>query len=266
MDDGSTDGCTSALERLVDLRIKVHIDGLRKGLATRLNEGIDCSKGLYIARMDADDLCFPDRLKKQVDYLDAHPQVDLVATKALGFSNRGNQLLFGILPYYEKHEELCASSWSGIYMPHPSWMGRAAWFRKYRYRIPEVLRAEDQELLLRAMPESRYYCLPEALLAYRQGPFNLRKSLLARRELFKCQMNIFLMRRQWRCLLKTFWLTLQKISFDLLRSVLPFQIFSSLKRGGEITPAELNQFHVLIKKYQDPKTFLLANNNCSTNS
>ena len=47
LDDGSTDGSTSALERLGDLRIKVHIDGLRKGLATRLNEGIHCSKALY---------------------------------------------------------------------------------------------------------------------------------------------------------------------------------------------------------------------------
>jgi glycosyltransferase involved in cell wall biosynthesis len=266
VDDGSTDECTKYLERLDVFRIKVYVDGFRKGLATRLNEGIDCSKGLYIARMDADDLCFPSRLKKQVDYLDTHPQIDLLATKALGFSNRGNQLLIGVLPYYEKHEDLSASPWSGIYMPHPSWMGRSAWFRKYRYRMPEVLRAEDQELLLRAMPESRYYCLPEVLLAYRQSSFNLQKSFLARRELFKCQIGIFLERHQWRNLLKTFWITLKKMSFDLLRSALPFLTFLSLKRGGEISAAELDQFHLLIEKYEDPKAFLSANNNYSTNS
>ena len=252
LDDGSTDKCTSNLEKLGDLRIKVYVDGLRKGLAKRLNEGIDCSKGLYIARMDADDLCFPDRLKKQVAYLDIHPQIDLLATKALGFSNRGNQLLIGSLPYYEKHEELSASPWGGIYMPHPSWMGRAVWFRKYRYRMPEVLRAEDQELLLRAMPESQYHCLPDILLAYRQSSFNLQKSLLTRRELFKCQVGIFLARDQWRNLLKTFWVTLKKMSFDLLRSTLPFLTFSSFKQGSEISPAELNQFHLLIKKYENP--------------
>ena len=264
LDDGSTDGCTSALERLVDLRIKVHIDGLRKGLATRLNEGIDCSKGLYIARMDADDLCFPDRLKKQVDYLDAHPQVDLVATKALGFSNRGNQLLFDILPYYEKHEELCASSWNGIYMPHPSWMGRAAWFRKYRYRMPEVLRAEDQELLLRAMPESRYYCLPEILLAYRQGSLQLQKSLLTRRELFKCQLKIFLGRRQWGYLLRTLWLTLQKMSFDLLRSAFPRLALSNVNRTEEISPEKLKQFYLILQKYEGFSNVLLEKTNCPT--
>jgi len=259
LDDGSTDRCTSTLQGLNDLRIKVYIDGLRKGLSTRLNEGIDYSKGLYIARMDADDICFPNRLKKQVDYLDFHPQIDLVATKTLSFLNRGNRLLIDVLPHHEKHENLCASPWGGIYMPHPSWMGRVEWFRKYRYLIPEVLRAEDQELLLRAMPESRYSCIPEILLAYRQNSFCLRKSLLARRELFKCQIKIFLTRRQWKYLPKVFWVTFQKVSLDLLRSALPCLNFSRLKQGNEISCEELNKFYFLLKKYEDSRFILLAN-------
>jgi hypothetical protein len=56
------------------------------------------------------------------------------------------------------------------------------------------------------------------------------------------------------------------MSFDLLRSALPFLTFLSLKRGGEISAAELDQFHLLIEKYEDPKAFLSANNNYSTNS
>lgn len=264
LDDGSTDNCVNAIVDLNDLRIKVYSDGLRKGLATRLNEGIDLCTGLYIARMDADDLCFPDRLQKQVGYLDAHHEIDLVATKAIGFSTCETEPSFGVLPYREKHEELIASPWGGIYMPHPSWMGRAEWFRKYRYRMPEVLRAEDQELLLRAMPESRYYCLPEILLAYRQGSLQLRKSVLARRELFKCQLKIFLARRQWGYLIKTFWLTLQKMSFDLLRAAFPQIASSALKRSREISPEKLRQFHLMLQKYENFSNVLLEKNNCLT--
>ncbi len=251
VDDGSTDDCVKAIAQLNDLRIKIHSDGLRKGLATRLNEGIDWSAGVYIARMDADDLCFSDRMQKQVDYLDTHEEIDLVATKAVGFSIRETGLSFGVLPYREKHEELIATPWNGIYMPHPSWMGRAAWFRKYRYLMPEVLRAEDQELLLRAMPESRYYCLPEILLAYRHGSVQLRKSLLARRELFKCQLKIFLVRRQWGYLLKMLWLTFQKISFDLLQYTFPRLVSPNINRPEEISPEKLKQFYLLIQKYED---------------
>jgi glycosyltransferase involved in cell wall biosynthesis len=263
LDDGSTDDYVRSLEELSDRRIKVQSDGLRKGLATRLNEGIDQSRGLYIARMDADDLCFPNRLEKQVDYLDDHPKIDLVATRAIGFSGNKGGLSFSMLPYREKHEQLCASPWDGIYMPHPSWMGRAVWFRRYRYRMPEVLRAEDQELLLRAMPESRYYCLPAVLLAYRQGSFQLRKSLLARRELFKCQINIFLGRRQWEFLLRTCWLTLQKMGFDLLRGSISNLATSKLKRSEDISPEKLGEFHLLLQKYDGATNALLTKINLS---
>jgi len=264
VDDGSTDDCVNPITQLNDLRIRVYSDGLRKGLAARLNEGIDWSSGLYIARMDADDLCFSDRIQKQVDYLDAHQEIDLVATKAVGFSMRETGLSFGVLPYREKHEELSRSPWGGIYMPHPSWMGRAAWFRKYRYRMPEVLRAEDQELLLRAMPESRYYCLPEILLAYRQGSLQLQKSLLTRRELFKCQLKIFLGRRQWGYLLRTLWLTLQKMSFDLLRSAFPRLALSNVNRTEEISPEKLKQFYLILQKYEGFSNVLLEKTNCPT--
>lgn len=264
VDDGSTDDCIRAIVPLNDPRIKIHSDGLRRGLAIRLNEGIDWSTGVYIARMDADDLCFYDRIQKQVDYLDAHPEIDLVATKAVGFSMRETGLSFGVLPYREMHEELSATPWGGIYMPHPSWMGRAAWFRKHRYQMPEVLRAEDQELLLRAMPGSRYYCLPEILLAYRQGSLQLRKSLLARRELLKCQLKIFLGRRQWGYLLRTLSLTFQKMSFDLLRSVFPRLAISNVNRPEEIPPEKLRQFYLMLQKYEGFSNALLGKTNCPT--
>lgn len=178
LDDGSTDGCTAPVTTLRDNRIRVVSDGARRGLARRLNEGIDAVRGAFIARMDHDDIAFPERLRTQAGYLMEHPEVDLLGTRALAFGDDGRFL--GMLPFRQTHQEICAAPWRGFSLPHPTWMGRAEWFRRFRYRIPEVERAEDQEMLLRAYATSRFFCLSETLLAYHVGDTPLRRVLGAR--------------------------------------------------------------------------------------
>lgn len=196
IDDGSTDNTVAVARSFDDPRIRIFADGANKGLPARLNEAIDRSAGKYLARMDHDDLCFPERLARQVAFLEAHSEIDLLATRALTFVAPGEAL--GLFPFRETHEAICAAPWNGYYMPHPTWMGRLDWFRKHRYRTPGVRRAEDQELLLRAMPDSRYACLPEVLFAYRvRGTPSLRINMTARRSLLLCQLEIFRARRQW---------------------------------------------------------------------
>jgi hypothetical protein len=126
-------------------------------------------------------LAFPHRLELQAGYLDVHKEVDLVGSRALAFRDGGT--LVGSLPFSASHAEICRAPWRGFSLPHPTWMARAQWFRRYRYRIPEALRAEDQDLLLRAYPMSRFACLPEPLLAYRVGATSVRDVLRARMSL-----------------------------------------------------------------------------------
>lgn len=196
LDDGSIDGSAERAAALGDQRIGIHVDGVARGLVARLNQGVALARGRYIARMDADDLAFPERFARQLAYLEAHPAVDLVGCRALVFRPDGE--IIGILPFAPDHDRLCARPWRNIPLPHPTWMGRADWFRRHPYRLPEVQRAEDQELLLRASQSSRYACLEEVLLAYRQGGFRLGRSLLARRSLLAAQLGLFRERRQWR--------------------------------------------------------------------
>lgn len=195
LDDGSTDGSAEIVEGFNDPRVCVIRDGLHKGLATRLNEGIDLARGKYIARMDADDVAFPERFLEQVRYLERHPDVDLLGARAIVF--RSAEDVIGLLPFRADHAQICARPCRRIPLAHPTWMGKADWFRQHRYRSPEVLRAEDQELLLRAAPDSRYACLDKVLLGYRQHPFALSKVLLARRQLLAAQWNLFVQRGQW---------------------------------------------------------------------
>src|SRR5438046_3344975 len=60
-----------------DNRVR-RISRANKGLTISLNEGMKLARGEFIARMDADDVAAPDRLKIQVEYLRAHPEVSLL--------------------------------------------------------------------------------------------------------------------------------------------------------------------------------------------
>lgn len=60
-------------------------------LAYSLNHCLKYAKGKYIARMDADDICFSDRLEKQVDFLENNPKIDVVGTAVIPFDENGDK-------------------------------------------------------------------------------------------------------------------------------------------------------------------------------
>ena len=106
VDDGSTDQTDRLLSQFGDARIHVvrGKDG-QKGLVTRLNECIDLARGKYVARMDADDIAYPERFERQVQYLETHPEVDLLGHGAALFIGDGQAL--GSYPTACEHEEIC---------------------------------------------------------------------------------------------------------------------------------------------------------------
>lgn len=214
LDDGSADASPDIALRFGDARVRVLRDGMKRGLAARLNQGIDAAAGRYIARMDADDVCFPQRFARQMEHLERDRALDLVGCRALDFDASG--AITGVRPYRLDHAALCARPWNGFYLVHPSWMGRTAWFRRYRYLTPEMARAQDQELLLRAYPESRFAVVDEILLGYRAGSTALAKTLAARRCLLAAQIRRFAERREWRHLLLALAATGLKLPRDLL--------------------------------------------------
>ncbi len=246
LDDGSSDRTGEIVEGFRDGRVRLVPDRVGRGLAIRLNQGIDLARGRFLARMDADDLSFPERLEKQVRFLESHPQVDVVSARALVFRD-GDLKPIGMLPFREEHNAISARPWRGFYMPHPAWMGRAQWFRRFRYRLPEVLRAEDQELLLRALPESRYHSLPDVLLAYRQGPFNFRKTLIARRHFLASQLRLFLRRGELGHAAKALGLSGVKLMLDTV-AALPGCGRAFFARMGTAVPKDVEEeFRVLAR-------------------
>jgi len=81
INDGSTDNSRNILEKfaLEDPRIRV-FDQENTGIIGALNRGLQLARGKYIARMDSDDVSLPNRLSRQVEYMDTHPQVGACGT------------------------------------------------------------------------------------------------------------------------------------------------------------------------------------------
>lgn len=191
IDDGSTDDSLDTIADIRDERIRVLRDGTNKGLAARLNEAIDLARGRYLARMDQDDVSYPERFARQVEVLEKDPLLDLVAVIALRISK--DNKITGILPWSARENDVCARPWRGFYLPHPTWMGRIEWFKKYRYRVPGPYFCEDQELLLRSYEESRFDVIREPLFAYRRGEeIHWRKQIRIRFAVLIVQLRHFL--------------------------------------------------------------------------
>jgi len=80
INDGSTDSTSSILNSYTDSRIHLIRNVQNIGLVKSLNKGLQLARGEYIARMDADDISLPERLYKQVRFLDENPSVAMVGS------------------------------------------------------------------------------------------------------------------------------------------------------------------------------------------
>ena len=194
IDDGSTDGTADLARSHSDARIRVFSDQLRRGQAACLNQAIGLARGKLFARMDGDDVSYPERLALQVEYLEKHPEIDLLGGALLVFGRDGQVL--GTRPSRTAHEEICRRPLAGFHLAHPTWLGRIEWFRKHLYRS-ETDPNQDQDILMRSYESSRFAALPDIVLGYREERLSLRKMLVARRDYVRSGIHEALHRRKY---------------------------------------------------------------------
>jgi len=166
VDDGSTDKSSEILAQYTrrDDRIRVHRH-TNKGRALSLNIGMELSKGRYIARMDADDVALPNRLKEQVDFMELHPEVGLLSGSYERIS-RGGRLRDTVrLPL--RDDEIRSMMLQSNAMCHPAVMMRkevaiaCGGYRKV------FLDADDYDLWLRMSERIQLANLEQPILRYR---------------------------------------------------------------------------------------------------
>jgi len=165
VDDGSTDRTAESVLHVKDSRIRfIQEPSGNMGLASRLNQCVRLARGQYVARMDADDIAYPQRFERQVQFLEEHRDIDLLGTGAVIFKGEGE--IIGCYPTASSHEAICRRPWWGFPLAHPTWMGKRTWFLSHPYSDQDS-RCEDQALLLQCFSHSRFAALEEVLLGYR---------------------------------------------------------------------------------------------------
>jgi GT2 family glycosyltransferase len=137
--------------------------------------GIAASTGDLIARMDADDLCHPQRLAKQVAFFDARPDVVLVGGAYDLIDEHGRLLTTIRQPADDAAlQDICLSGRCPICQPLAMFR-RDAYERVGGYR-PDFITAEDLDLWLRLGEVGQMACLPDVLLQYRQHAGSISES------------------------------------------------------------------------------------------
>lgn len=177
INDGSTDETLHVAKSFTDTRIKIYSDKLSLGLPARLNQALELSQGVYFARMDGDDISYPERFERQVRFLEEHPEISLVGAWMLMYNPGGQVLGKRITP--EDHATICRRPHSGFPIGHATFMGHTDFFRRYMYRV-SAIRCEDQDFLLRAYRDNIFANIPEILYGVNED-LDLTKILRTRR-------------------------------------------------------------------------------------
>jgi len=174
VDDGSTDGSGAKVAALRDARIRVMADGGNRGLVSRLNQIARLATGDLLARMDADDLMHPDRLRLQAEFLQDHPDVHVVGTGVCSIDGRNRPL--GARSLGPLDTSPYAFLRDGAIV-HASVVGRRDWFLANPYDAG-YRRSQDRELWARTIPFTRFGKVPLPLYLVREiGEVNPRKYL-----------------------------------------------------------------------------------------
>ncbi|MFZ1685799.1 MAG: glycosyltransferase [Flavobacteriales bacterium] len=181
IDDGSTDGSASIIGGFHDPRIRVITHERNRGLVAALNTGLDQARGSFIARMDADDAMRPDRLSKQVAFLEEHPAVAVVAAFVEVMNADGEHT--GV---WDTDRATITEAEIRRMMPrtnciaHGTVMLRRTMLGDLRYRG----KYEDWDLWLRMLARGlRFAKLPEVLLDHRVHGASLMGALKRERSL-----------------------------------------------------------------------------------
>lgn len=156
INDCSTDSTLSILYEFQkkDERIKVFENDINLRLIKTLNKGIELCKGKYIARMDADDIALPERLEKEVEFLEQNTDYDIVSTQFATFKTGSKHTSLHINP--TKYEELQAYLLFKSGICHPASMIRKTLFSDLNLSFEErYLHVEDYALWSKAIYKTK---------------------------------------------------------------------------------------------------------------
>ena len=197
VNDGSKDDSRQVIYEYaqIDSRIVVVENEQNIGLPRSLNKGIEYCNGEYIARMDTDDICYPDRLEKQVAYMDAHPKCIVSGAWADVFCEDENNIVKTWAPKMCSQDEykIRLMFSSAPLIIHPTAIFRREMLNKYNLRYPEEQKyryAEDYKMWTLCSACGEAGILEETVIKYRDENSDNRITVMHEKEMAQCGFEI----------------------------------------------------------------------------
>jgi glycosyltransferase involved in cell wall biosynthesis len=164
IDDGSTDTSPVIIRRFIASGAPITLlqNERNLGIIKSLNRGLGEAQGQYIARMDADDICMPNRFERQVAFIE-ETGCDICGSWFIEF---GQGIPRTVRWPHSEHAVRAAMLFQNA-LCHPTVIARREVFERFRYR-EEYSLVEDYDLFGRACGEFRMANIPEPLLRYRR--------------------------------------------------------------------------------------------------
>lgn len=165
INDGSTDSTEEIILSYSDKRIQYVKNEKNLNLIHTLNKGLSLVGTKYVARMDADDISLPERLERQVQYMETHPEIGILGTWCKSLGNKEDC----IIKYQTEHSVICYRQLFQIQLVHPTCMMRMDILQSLPVVYDEsFLHAEDYELFTRLSHLTKLANLQEVLHLYRK--------------------------------------------------------------------------------------------------
>lgn len=162
LDDCPEDNREEIVKSYHDARIKYSKNEHNLGITPSRNKLIGMAKGEYLAVFDHDDISLPERLEKEVAYLDAHPEVGVVSSSIEKFPK------IKVSNPPQRNLDIKMGLMRGCIVAHTTAMIRKSVLESFGIRYEEEYSpAEDYMLFLRLVGKTMFYNIPEVLVRYR---------------------------------------------------------------------------------------------------
>jgi len=167
IDDGSEDASVEIVESFDDPRIRLVVHDENQGIPRTRNHGLELARGEFWGHADSDDLLYPNRMARQIGYLDAHPEIAAVGCWMSRMDDGGRPILAPLLRPTDPREIRGRILFATCFK-NPTMVARTEVMREFGFREQFAI-CEDLDLWARVSVKYGLANLPEFLMRYRSG-------------------------------------------------------------------------------------------------
>jgi glycosyltransferase involved in cell wall biosynthesis len=171
LNDGSIDRSEEIIRSYTDSRIRLINNATNMKLIATLNRGLDQAQGKYIVRMDADDISLPQRIERQVEWLEKNPEYGLVGSWFEDFNGTDT---IRTIKYSSDDTHIRIRHLYQTHIAHPTAVLRKSVIDEHNLRFdPDFVHGEDYAFWVQMSAYCKLSNYPKMLVRKRDHPQNV---------------------------------------------------------------------------------------------